>query len=170
MGPQQTFSGTRDSLEFSRTYAAPIDLLWELWTTKEGIESWWGPDGFSVSVEALDLKAGGMLAYTMTAIAPEMVGYMISQGMPVSTRTAVTYKEIVPFRRLAYVHHMEFVPGVEAYDVAVEVQFVATRDGVRLDLTSERMHDAAWTERAASGWRSQLSRLDAVLAHRLGPA
>jgi uncharacterized protein YndB with AHSA1/START domain len=26
-----------------RTYRATVQELWELWTTKEGFESWWGP-------------------------------------------------------------------------------------------------------------------------------
>ena len=30
-----------------RTYEASIEDIWELWTTREGIESWWGPEGFS---------------------------------------------------------------------------------------------------------------------------
>jgi len=34
-------------ITIERTYEASIDVLWDLWTTKEGIESWWGPDGFS---------------------------------------------------------------------------------------------------------------------------
>jgi uncharacterized protein YndB with AHSA1/START domain len=40
-----------------RKYEAAIEDAWELWTTKEGIESWWGPDGFSVKVHELDLRA-----------------------------------------------------------------------------------------------------------------
>jgi hypothetical protein len=34
-----------DDLE--RTYRVPIEDLWELWTTKAGFESWWGPEGFA---------------------------------------------------------------------------------------------------------------------------
>src|ERR1700759_4906791 len=40
----------RFSLE--RTYAASIDEAWALWTTKAGIESWWGPEGFDGNVTA----------------------------------------------------------------------------------------------------------------------
>jgi len=29
--------------------AGTIDEAWALWTTKAGIESWWGPDGFDVA-------------------------------------------------------------------------------------------------------------------------
>lgn len=33
----------RRRITIERTYQAPIEDLWDLWTTKEGIESWWGP-------------------------------------------------------------------------------------------------------------------------------
>jgi uncharacterized protein YndB with AHSA1/START domain len=38
------------SIRLERTYRATIDEVWDMWTTKEGIESWWGPDGFAVKV------------------------------------------------------------------------------------------------------------------------
>ena len=34
-------------ITMERTFAAPMEDVWELWTTKEGIESWWGPEGFT---------------------------------------------------------------------------------------------------------------------------
>ena len=49
------------SIRLERTYRATIDEVWDMWTTKEGIESWWGPDGFAVKVRKLDLRAGGEL-------------------------------------------------------------------------------------------------------------
>ena len=55
-----------------RSFAATLDEVWELWTTKEGIESWWGPDGYRVAVRKLELRAGGVLEYDMIAVAPEM--------------------------------------------------------------------------------------------------
>ena len=39
-----------------RTYRAQAEELWDLWTTKTGFESWWGPEGFRVEV-ALALAA-----------------------------------------------------------------------------------------------------------------
>ena len=38
-------------IQFERRYDnAAIEDLWDLWTTKEGFESWWGPQGFRVAV------------------------------------------------------------------------------------------------------------------------
>src|SRR5262249_13269844 len=41
-----TVASTRPKVVFERTYRARVDELWELWTPKEGFESWWGPEGF----------------------------------------------------------------------------------------------------------------------------
>jgi len=43
------------TITLERTYHGAIEDVWELWTTKAGIESWWGPDGFTVKV--LELEA-----------------------------------------------------------------------------------------------------------------
>src|SRR5262245_47945643 len=41
---------TRGHVTLERTFDAPIEDVWDLWTTKDGIESWWGPEGFRVEV------------------------------------------------------------------------------------------------------------------------
>src|SRR5262249_42101935 len=49
-----------------RTYHAPAELIWELWTTAAGLEEWWTPDGFETRVSELELRPGGQVRYTMT--------------------------------------------------------------------------------------------------------
>ena len=46
------------TIQIERTYPAAPQEVWRLWTTREGIESWWAPDGFTVEVRALDLPNG----------------------------------------------------------------------------------------------------------------
>src|SRR6267378_7179286 len=70
----------RAQFSIERTYAASIDESWALWTTKAGIESWWGPEGFGVTVTSLDLRAGGELVYLLTATAPEQVAFVKQAG------------------------------------------------------------------------------------------
>ena len=36
---------TSSKFVIERTYRASVDELWDLWTTKEGFESWWPPEG-----------------------------------------------------------------------------------------------------------------------------
>ena len=153
---------TRFSIE--RTYAASIAQAWALWTTKVGIESWWGPEGFEVTVMSLDLRPGGELVYLMTATAPDQVAFMKSAGMPISTQTKVTYTEVSPPVQLAYTTLADFVPDVAPYEVTTLVEFHATAEGVKLTITFDAMHDDVWTERARAGHESQLRKLDALLA------
>jgi uncharacterized protein YndB with AHSA1/START domain len=156
----------RARISIARTYAASIDEAWALWTTKAGIESWWGPEGFDVTVTSLDLRPGGGLVYLMTATAPEQVAFMKRTGMPLSTECRVTYTEVSPPRRLAYITLADFVPDVTPYEVATVVELRATADGVKLTITFDAMHDDVWTERARAGHESQMRKLDALLAAR----
>ncbi len=161
MSDASTPARARFSIE--RTYAASIDEAWALWTTKVGIESWWGPEGFEVTVTSLDLRPGGELLYLMTATAAEQVAFMKGAGMPISTEARVTYTEVSPPGRLAYVTLADFVPGVAPYEVATVVELRAAADGVKLTVTFDAMHDDVWTERARAGHESQLRKLDGLL-------
>lgn len=163
-------TGGRRRITMERFYRADIEDVWDLWTTRDGIESWWGPGGFAVTVRTLDLRPGGLLLYVMTAIDPPQVDFMKKNGMPLSHDARITYTEVVPPRRLAYVHAADFIPGVEPYDVATVVELEATGDGVRMRLTLDAMHDERWTNLAVAGWESELGRLDAVLAARASRA
>jgi len=151
-----------------RTYAASIDDVWELWTTKDGIESWWGPEGFTVKVHELDLRAGGRMVYAMTAVDPPQVQFMKKAGMPLTTDARLTYTEIVPGTSIAYTHRADFIPGVEPYDVGNKVEFHAERGEVRMILRLDPMHSDEWTQRAVMGMESQLGKLDRVIACRGG--
>jgi uncharacterized protein YndB with AHSA1/START domain len=147
-----------------RTYAASIEEVWELWTTNSGIESWWGPDGFSVKVHELDLRPGGEMRYAMTAVGTGQVQFMKQAGMPLTTEATLTYTAVVPGKSIAYTHKADFIPGVEPYDVGNMVEFFAEGDKVRMVLTLDPMHSDEWTQRAVMGMESQLGKLDRVIA------
>ena len=86
---------TSTKIRIERVYPASANEVWDLWSTKEGIESWWAPDGFRVEVRTLELRPGGELIYAMTATAPEQVEFMNGAGMPLTTESRKTFTEIV---------------------------------------------------------------------------
>ena len=159
-----TTTPTRAQFSIERSYATSVDEAWALWTTKAGIESWWGPEGFDVAVTSLDLRSGGELVYLMTATAPEQVAFMKQAGMPVTTECRVTYTEVSPPGRLAYKTLADFVPDVTPYEVTTVVDLRVTAGGVKLTITFDAMHDDLWTERARAGYETQVRKLDALLA------
>ena len=154
------------TLAIERSYDATPEQVWELWTTPAGIESWWGPDGFSVVVHELDLRPGGDLRYAMTATSPEMVAFMEREGMPVTTALRCVYVEVEPPHRLAYTSLADFIPGVAPYEVGTIVELHPDGERTRLVVTIDAMHDGPWTGRARDGWTSELGRLASVLARR----
>lgn len=157
----------RKTVTLERVYRATLEDVWDLWTTKAGIESWWGPGGFTVTVQQLDLRPGGELRYLMTAVDPPQVEFMRAEGMPLTTEAHLRYTEIVPLKRLTYEHAADFIPDVEPYVVVhvIELQQLA-KGQVRMTLTIDVMHDDAWTERAVAGWESELGKLEALLQSR----
>jgi uncharacterized protein YndB with AHSA1/START domain len=159
-------AGNKRRITIERTFQAPVEDVWELWTTKEGIESWWGPDGFTTKVFKLDLRPRGELHYAMTATAPAQIDFLKRAGMPLTNETRGWYDEIVPHRRLAFTQVADFVPGVAAYDIETLVELHPSVQGVRLVLTFDAMHDERWTQLAKMGWENELGKLDQALAAR----
>jgi uncharacterized protein YndB with AHSA1/START domain len=157
---------TKPRITIERTYKASVEDVWELWTTKKGIESWWGPDGFTTKVLELDLRVRGELRYAMTATAPPQVEFMKKAGMPLTTEGRLTYTEVATHRRLGYIHLADFIPGVDPYDVATTVEFHSNGQSVRMLLTFDAMHDDVWTQRAVMGHESQLGKLEKAMADK----
>jgi uncharacterized protein YndB with AHSA1/START domain len=155
---------TNKRISLERTFEADVADVWDLWTTKDGIESWWGPDGFRVEVIELDLRAGGTCRYAMIADAAPQIEFMKKAGMPLRTISTITYREVAPHTRLAYVHDVDFVQGVEPYTVEHVVTLRVEGPRVHMTLTFDAMHAPEWTERARMGWEQELGKL----ARRLG--
>jgi len=103
----------RRKITLERSFNASLEEVWDLWTTKEGIESWWGPEGFSVQVRNLDLRPGGDLVYAMTATDPEQIEFMKKAGMPLTTESRAVYSDVIPRRHLAYTQGADFIPNVK---------------------------------------------------------
>jgi uncharacterized protein YndB with AHSA1/START domain len=156
----------RPKLTIERTFDASMDDVWELCTTREGIESWWGPEGFSIAVKEMDMRPGGKLVYEMTATGPDQVEYMAQAGMPLTTVQRVMIEQVDPPRRLVYKDIADFIPGVEPYEVETVVELSQLEDGVRMVVTFDAMHDDQWTQMAKLGRESELEKLANLLAAR----
>lgn len=83
-----------DTIILRRSLNALPERIWQLWTTPEGIGAWWGPEGFSTTVDALELRPGGVLDYTMTATGPDQIAFLEQAGMPLSTRSHKQFSEV----------------------------------------------------------------------------
>ncbi len=149
-----------EPIVIERTYRASLSDVWELWTTKAGFESWWGPQGFRAEVSQLEARVGGTLAYEMIADTPEMIAAMKQMGRPPSHPTRARFTELEPERRLVVTNVIDFLPGVEPYESQITVDLSARGSSVRMVVTLSPMHVEEVSRMQQRGLESQLTKLD----------
>jgi uncharacterized protein YndB with AHSA1/START domain len=49
----------------SRTFDAPREKVWKVWTDRERLLQWFGPKGFKMTTANLDLRPGGSFHYCL---------------------------------------------------------------------------------------------------------
>jgi uncharacterized protein YndB with AHSA1/START domain len=149
-----------------RTYGAPAELIWELWTTAAGLEEWWAPDGFETRVTELELEAGGQLRYTMTATGPERVAFLRGLGLPLANAFRKTYTEVMAPTRLAYLSLIDFVPDHEPYEHLTTVDIDRAGDRSNVVMTLDPLHDESWTQEYRAHRSNELDNLEAAIRRR----
>ena len=152
-------STSRSSTVIERTYRTRAEELWQLWTTKEGFESWWGSEGSRVRVHTIEAREGGLLHYDMIAVAPADIATRNQIGLPPSSSVRARFTEFRPYQRLILAHVIDFVPGVKAYEQTIAVDFFPAGDTVRMVTTIEPMHNEEFTQTSIRVFTSQLEML-----------
>ena len=86
---------SKDAIVIERTFDAPIDLVWQMWTQPEHFKNWYGPNGFSVPVAEMDVRVSGKRLICMES--PDGSMKMWTTG---------EYIEVVSNERLVYTDSM----------------------------------------------------------------
>jgi len=150
----------RGTVVIERSYRASVGDVWDLWTTKDGFESWWGPQGFRAEVSELNARVGGALRYEMIADTSEMIAAMKRMGRPASHPTSARFTELRPRERLVITNVIDFIPEIASYESQIAVDFDVQADHVRMIVTLDAMHTDEMTRLQEQGFTSQLTKLD----------
>ena len=78
------------TIVITRIVDAPRELVWQAWTEPKHVAQWWGPNGFTNTIHAMDVKPGGVWRFVMHG--PDGTDYP----------TKVVYREVVKPERLVY--------------------------------------------------------------------
>lgn len=132
-----------------RTFKAPIELMWEVWTDPEHIVNWWGPNGFTNTMDTMDVREGGEWKFTMHG----------PDGTDYANRSV--YKEVIPLKKIVFEH---FNPHF-----ITTVLFKAMGDETRVDWTmlfdtAELRDIIIKTHKADDGLKQNLDKLEAYFA------
>jgi uncharacterized protein YndB with AHSA1/START domain len=71
---------------------APIELVWGVWTKPEYITHWWGPNGFTNTIEKMNAEAGGEWIFIMHG--PDGKDY----------RNKIIFREVVKHKIIMHEH------------------------------------------------------------------
>ncbi|MCX6953273.1 MAG: SRPBCC family protein [Verrucomicrobia bacterium] len=90
--PSTSAAGPDRELVISREFTAPRDLVWEAMTDPKHVVNWWGPRGFSTTIETMDLRPGGVWKQTLHG--PDGANYPNKS----------VFQEVVRPERIVYSH------------------------------------------------------------------
>lgn len=148
----------------TREFAAPRQLVWDVWTQPRHIERWFGPKGFDTRVEEHDFRVGGRSVFIMVG----------ADGAEYPA--AGTFKEIVPIEKIVstdeFGEGFEDTPVGKTFDLPKGMVTTALFDdlGERTKLTLTTSHPTVEDKTkhismgVVEGWNSSFDKMEDYLS------
>jgi uncharacterized protein YndB with AHSA1/START domain len=140
----------------SRVFDAPRAMVWDAWTDPSQVALWWGPKGFTTTIEEMDVRPGGIWKQVMHG--PDGTDYP----------NEIVFLEVVQNERLVYTLSGRKKGGPEVqFEKATtfEEEAGGTRVTMRLTFTSAEARDQNVREYGSiEGARQAFERLEDYLA------
>jgi uncharacterized protein YndB with AHSA1/START domain len=160
-----THDPSQEAVVIERTFDAPVELVWRMWTDPEHFKAWYGPNGAAIPVAKMDARVGGSRLICMEVQTPDG---------PIQMWFAGEYREVIENERLVYTESISDENGkpttppntdppnthpaitevrVELESVGGRTKLVMTHSGIPADSPG------------AAGWHMALDKLAAHLQH-----
>ena len=91
-----------DAVVIERTFSAPLEVIWSMWTDPAHFSEWYGPDGMSIPVAEMDVRPGGARRICMEMQTPNGPMQMWFTG---------DYRQVIQNVRLVYTEAMSDEAG-----------------------------------------------------------
>jgi uncharacterized protein YndB with AHSA1/START domain len=115
-------------LVFMRVFDAPRRMVWDAWTDPKQVALWWGPKGFTTTIEEMDVRPGGVWKQVMHG--PDGTDYPNKS----------VFTDVIPYERLRYK-----LSGGKRGGPAVQFEMTATfqDDGDKTQVTMRMLFGSA---------------------------
>lgn len=156
-------NGSQDAIVIERSFDAPVEVIWRMWTDPEHFKAWYGPEGADIPVATMNVHVGGTRLVCMEMQRPDGTMQMWFAG---------EYREVVENRLLVYTEFLSDENGNRSApsstgmpdghptttEVRVELDFVGGR-------TTMVMTHVGVPENSpgAAGWTMALDKLVAYV-------
>ena len=104
-----------DAVVLERSFDAPVELIWQMWTDPEHFRAWYGPEGASIPVAKMDVRVGGTRLVCME---------MQSPNGPMQMWFTGEFRVVIENERLVYTESM-----ADANGNVLEPSTMGTPDG-----------------------------------------
>jgi uncharacterized protein YndB with AHSA1/START domain len=121
-----------------------------MWTDPKHIVNWWGPNGFTNTINTMDMKPGGEWDLVMHG----------QDGTDYKNKSV--FKEIIPFKKIVYEHvsYPKFTATIE-FEEQGDKTFISWH---MLFETAEQFVQVVKTFKADEGLKQNLEKLEGYLA------
>jgi uncharacterized protein YndB with AHSA1/START domain len=139
----------------TRVLQAPRERVFEAFVTRDQVEQWWGPDGFSITTDEMDVRPGGTWRFTMHG--PDGTDYP----------NLVIYEEVSPPVLLEFEHSGEAdsdditFHGTVAFDEMMGMTVLTMKSVFE---TAEARDEIVAKHNAVEGGNQTLARLEGYLS------
>ena len=155
--------GAQDAVVIERSFDAPVELIWQMWTDPRHFHAWYGPEGATIPAAQMDVQVGGGRLVCMEVPTPDgaMQMWFAGEYLEVVENERLVYTEFVsdengnvapPATGAAADHPATTEVRVELADVGGRTRMVLTHVGVPADSPG------------ATGWAMALDKLTGLVA------
>ncbi|AGZ43562.1 SRPBCC family protein [Actinoplanes friuliensis] len=147
---------TTTDLVVTRIFDAPRELVYRAFVDPDQLAAWFGPVGFSVPRDSVDIEAkvGGHQRFTMVSDADP------AQASPIDA----TFTEVVENELLVGEQDISAVSSVEGAVMRLRVEFHDEPGGKTRLVLTQGPYAPEIEPMAREGWASSFTKLDTLLA------
>ena len=140
------------TLTIVRTFDAPRELIFKVWSQPEHVVRWWGPKGYTTPDCRMDLRPGG--EYRTVIRSPEGKEHVMRGS----------YREVVPPERLVMSFAWEDGEGRAGHETLVDVAFEDVDGRTRLTFKHGTFETVEARDSHLRGWTAFMESLADYLA------
>lgn len=149
-------------ISIERSFDAPRELVWQAMTDPAYVVNWWGPDGFTTTIEKMDFRVGGVWKHVMHG--PDGTDYPNSS----------VFKEIVPLERIVYSNGGSKAGGPGIHFIATWIfETVGNQTQLSIHMLFDTAADRDFVVKefgAIEGGKQTLARLADYLPRMISPS
>jgi uncharacterized protein YndB with AHSA1/START domain len=159
---------TRNSVVIERSFDAPVELIWQMWTVPEHFAVWYGPKGAAIPVAKMDVRVGGsrLVRMDIQTTGGAMTMWFTGQYLEVVENERLVFTESIADENGNVLSPSEMgMPEGHPTTTEVRVELEAIGRGTKMVLTHVGIPQGS---PGAAGWTIAFGKLTTYVASRVG--